>query len=303
LATNTLRSRALAEIGVAASESGLRLDLLDLSEITPRLGSRGHDLILLDASSADGHLVLTEILTLAPQMPVVIMVDASDEAYGIEAVKRGAQDYLTHQQTSIATLIRTARCAVERHRHLVALRDLSLTDPLTGLYNRRGCYALVDAQLRVARRSQRNCVLLCADLDGLKVINDQHGHSEGDQALVHASRVLQRSLRQSDLLARFGGDEFVAFGYDVRDSSARVVLRRIQQMFAENNRAANLPYVLSMSVGAVELTPDDDMDLNLLVQRADHSLYRRKRRRKGLDDPRWAPSRPSRPERATLQAG
>jgi PAS domain S-box-containing protein len=97
----------------------------------------------------------------------------------------------------------------ERKRAEAALQSLSLVDELTGLYNRRGFLAVTEQHLAAIRRSERVPVILYADLDGLKVINDSLGHREGDRALVKAAEIFREIFRTSDIVARFGGDEFV----------------------------------------------------------------------------------------------
>ena len=88
------------------------------------------------------------------------------------------------------------------------LRTLSLTDQLTGIYNRRGFLSLADHQLRIAKRNKTGLYLLYLDLNNLKVINDQYGHKEGDKALRQIAQILKNTYRESDVIARIGGDEF-----------------------------------------------------------------------------------------------
>src|SRR5437588_1422229 len=97
----------------------------------------------------------------------------------------------------------------ERKRAEAALQSLSLVDELTGLYNRRGFLAVTEQHLAAIRRNKKMPVILYADLDGLKVINDSLGHHEGDRALVKAAEIFRETFRSSDIIARIGGDEFV----------------------------------------------------------------------------------------------
>ena len=94
------------------------------------------------------------------------------------------------------------------------LSSLALTDELTGLYNRRGFICLSEVQLKLARRSGCDMVLFFIDVDGLKQINDSFGHSEGDNALIRTAEVLRMTFRESDVLARIGGDEFGALAIE-----------------------------------------------------------------------------------------
>ncbi|MEO8200162.1 MAG: GGDEF domain-containing response regulator [Gemmatimonadota bacterium] len=244
-----------------------------------RLHEGSVDVLLVDITTPDSLRMIEDILRQVPQTPVVVIADQADEDIAGAAVRLGAQDYLIRQQMTSAGLSRTVRLACERHRHLLAMRDLSLTDPLTSLSNRRGFFFLAEAQRRMARRSRCRCILLCADVDGLKTINDQFGHQEGDRAIVRAGELLRASLRSSDILARFGGDEFVALAYDVESSTLRLLARRISAGFKQASEEIDAPYGLSVSVGAVEFSGVDQTDLESLLAQADRVLYRRKRRR------------------------
>jgi diguanylate cyclase (GGDEF)-like protein len=157
-----------------------------------------------------------------------------------------------------------------------AMRALALTDVLTGLNNRRGFYVQAEHMFRLARRKHAGGSVIYADIDGLKLVNDQLGHAVGDQLIRDAAAVLRESLRDSDVLARFGGDEFVAFVLD--DAHPRAILARL----ADNLRAFNLlqdrSYHLSVSAGAVQCELDGGMALVDYVQLADREMYLHKRR-------------------------
>jgi PAS domain S-box-containing protein len=101
----------------------------------------------------------------------------------------------------------------ERKRMERAMQTMSLTDELTGLYNRRGFMTLAEQQLKVAKRERVSVVLLFIDVDGMKAANDHLGHQEGDALLIAAARVLRKSFREADLVGRLGGDEFAVLSY------------------------------------------------------------------------------------------
>src|SRR5262249_53811643 len=174
-----------------------------------------------------GLRVLERLSELAGATPVLLLADAADSAdavAAVEAVRRGAQDVLLRDTLSPERLATAVTCAIERQRRVIQLRDLSLTAPLTGLHNRRGFRALAEANLRLMRRTQRQSLLLFADVDGLKPINDLHGHAAGDVALRLCAAALSRTLRESDIVARYGGDEFAALALDGCDGATRVLL-------------------------------------------------------------------------------
>jgi GGDEF domain-containing protein len=116
-----------------------------------------------------------------------------------------------------------------------AIRELSLTDELTGSYNRRGFQTLAGQELKVAARLRQNLTLLYADLDGLKRINDSFGHKEGDRALVDTANILKGNQRASDIIARLGGDEFVVLTIETSNGGSEVMAARLQAGIAAHN--------------------------------------------------------------------
>src|ERR1041385_315839 len=127
----------------------------------------------------------------------------------------------------------------ERKRAEAALHSLSVVDELTGLYNRRGFLAVTDQHLAEIRRNDKTPVILYADLDGLKEINDSLGHHEGDRALATAAQLLKETFRSSDILARLGGDEFVALAAVEEDEGADSLTDRLQEAFDAHNAATS----------------------------------------------------------------
>jgi diguanylate cyclase (GGDEF)-like protein len=158
------------------------------------------------------------------------------------------------------------------------LESLSLTDDLTGLYNRRGFVRLGAPQLRLAERKHRPLMLFFADVDGLKAINDKLGHEVGDDAIVQAARLLERVFRTSDVVARLGGDEFVALAMEA-DSAKPVVARMDAALYAFNAEGAR-PYQLAISIGAVRYEQGSGESLDGMLARADAVMYAAKRARR-----------------------
>ena len=130
----------------------------------------------------------------------------------------------------------------ERERNARELEALSLTDALTGLRNRRGFTMLAEQQLKTARRLSRPLLLLFADVDGLKEVNDTHGHAAGDQLLREAARVLAGSSRDMDIVARMGGDEFAVLQIDAGSGEAPAVVERLAVAIAAANAAPGRAY-------------------------------------------------------------
>jgi diguanylate cyclase (GGDEF)-like protein/PAS domain S-box-containing protein len=170
---------------------------------------------------------------------------------------------------------------VTERKHLEeALRSLSLTDELTGLYNRRGFSTLAERHLAIARRKGSDLLLVLADIDGLKVINDTFGHHAGDQVVIDAANVLKGTYRRVDIIARIGGDEFTAFPVEAGPDSAEILINRLQQNVAKHNERYPRPFKLSMSVGIGRINPADCPNVQRLLAEADRELYLGKRSRK-----------------------
>jgi len=157
------------------------------------------------------------------------------------------------------------------------LSDLSLTDELTGLYNRRGFMKLAIQQLSLTRQMGKHALLVFGDIDGLKGINDAHGHDEGDEAIKSVAGALKRAFRSMDIIARLGGDEFTVFAANAAEDSLKSFEARISALLAEANQASGKPYKLSISIGCVACSPGDTTRFDEYLREADAQLYLQKK--------------------------
>ena len=171
-----------------------------------------------------------------------------------------------------------ARDVSERKKQETALRNISLRDPLTGVYNRRGAIALADQQLKVAQRLGNTMLLLYADLNHLKEINDTFGHSAGDAALIEIADVLQETFRESDIIARMGGDEFVILAMEANGASEESLRQRLVERLELRNRSGTHDYPLSVSMGVARFDPFEARTFEELVSEADQKMYAEKRK-------------------------
>ena len=178
-------------------------------------------------------------------------------------------------------LMRAIQCAVKQYMLQAELGNLALSDELTGVYNRRGFLALAERQLKLGHRSGRAILVFFADVDGLKQINDKFGHKEGDLALVRAAQVLEKTFRDSDVIARFGGDEFAVLALEVSGHSESTIRARLDRNLKELN-ARDSRYTLSISLGAARFdptSPRSPASIEQLMIRADEAMYEEKRLR------------------------
>jgi two-component system cell cycle response regulator len=217
----------------------------------------------------------------APAIAVVVLTSRTDEALGLQALHEGAQDYLIKGELDPRLLTRALRYAIERHRMQAALQSESLTDELTKLHNRRGFMALAGSHIKSAEHTQQPFALVFIDLDGMKDVNDTLGHVEGDRALVETASLLSKCVRQSDIVARFGGDEFVLLLTTAEKDWEDSIRHRLQQQLDLSNAQPGRRYRLSFSVGMVTAEPDRWFTLEGLVAEADAMMYRQKQKKKG----------------------
>ncbi|NTU43851.1 MAG: diguanylate cyclase, partial [Nitrospirales bacterium] len=226
---------------------------------------------------------LKQVLEETPEIPVVVLTGLGDEKTAVEAVQRGAQDYLEKSLISPAILTRSIRYAIERQKLRKTIQELTLMDELTGIYNRKGFMSLGGHHISVADRSGRGLILFYCDIDGLKKINDTLGHEAGDQVLQETGRILRETFRESDLIARLGGDEFAVLVSNVDRTNDAILRKRLwENMERYNNSKKGRQYDLSLSAGAVYYDPSSPCPLAELMSRADKEMYREKREKKGF---------------------
>jgi len=159
------------------------------------------------------------------------------------------------------------------------LEAMSIRDELTGLFNRRGFLANCQQHFDLARRRGRDFLLFYVDVDGLKAVNDSFGHLKGDDALRNMAQLLVGAFRQTDILARIGGDEFVVLALDMKADQEHVVRRRLDAIVDDFNGAGEKPYVLSYSMGCAGWQAGYE-SLEDMLEEADRRLYAEKRRKK-----------------------
>jgi diguanylate cyclase (GGDEF)-like protein len=252
------------------------------SEALASLEAGGIDVILLDLSLPDAHGLETvrRISAAAPDVPIVVLTGLDDDDIGLRSVQAGAQDYLVKNRLDALLSTRALRYAIERHRTRRELLSLTLVDEMTGLYNRRGFQALADQQVRQANRQHCGLVLVFCDVDDLKEINDTYGHREGDGALMATARILRETLRETDLVARMGGDEFTILALDTSGTGDANIVGRLAERLDAYNRGAERPYTLSLSMGVARRELRDSQSVDDLLAEADRALYEQKRARK-----------------------
>jgi diguanylate cyclase (GGDEF)-like protein len=165
----------------------------------------------------------------------------------------------------------------EQKRVEQKLEGLSITDELTGLLNRRGFFVLAEKLIASARRTSSATILLFADLNDLKLINDTFGHAKGDQVIEEMANILRETFRESDVIARIGGDEFAVFILNTDGERAgEVVAGRLQEAVRKHNGREGRDYHLSVSLGVATGGPGENYSVDSLLSQADTFMYQDK---------------------------
>lgn len=160
------------------------------------------------------------------------------------------------------------------------LLALSLTDELTGLNNRRGFFMLAEHQMKIAHRSRIGMFLLYADIDHFKQLNDRFGHQDGDRVLREVAHFLKSHYRETDIIARMGGDEFVIFPAGTSQESVHIIAERFQQIVGHFKAMGMGEYQFSISFGTSFYDPSNPCTLDELLRQADTVMYQNKNQKR-----------------------
>jgi two-component system, cell cycle response regulator len=263
----------------------LRVDMQDFDGILRMVVKQAPDVLLLE-STLTPHFVsrmFIQVRDELPNLPILLLPDIDGRGEQPEGPpekgRRQSRFSAAAGKNPVEadTIARTLRYMHDRLGLQRTLLQMALRDDLTGLHNRRGFMALATRNLRWARDAKQNMLMFFADLDGLKWINDQYGHDEGDRAIALAAACVERTFRKFDVTGRLGGDEFVALIQEEPGRSAEAICRRLHLNLADCSAAENR-YKLSLSVGVAHFNADKPTTLQDLMRQADTALYERKRK-------------------------
>ena len=231
--------------------------------------------VLIDDVAKDARVQPIRGIPLLSKAAIVIPLVVEDRLLGvIRAVKMGVGSYSPEHfrfAQTLANQIVLLLSAVMAHEEA---RRLAITDALTGLFNARYLQQRLGEEIQRAQRYGHELTLLIVDSDALKLVNDSQGHAAGNELLVQLARAIRQQVRATDLVARFGGDEFVIVQPETGSDTARATAERIRRAAYAAADAAGVER--SVSVG-VATYPHSALDADLLFQRADGALYQAKR--------------------------
>lgn len=256
---------------------GYRCETAASAQVALELINRAHfDIMVADIvmPGMTGIELTEKAKKLRPHMAAVVMTGFIDDFSYDRAIEAGASDFIKKPFTM--------KEIINRIKHVKSqekLRLLSITDELTGLYNRRGFFTLTDQQLKLARRLKKGIFMLYADVDNLKVINDKFGHQEGDLVLLDIAGILKATYRESDIIARIGGDEFTVIPIGTTGDNIGKITARLQKNIDNHYAIENRKYTLSISFGVSYFNPETPCSIDELLAHADKMMYEQKRLR------------------------
>jgi diguanylate cyclase (GGDEF)-like protein len=147
------------------------------------------------------------------------------------------------------------------------------------LHNRRGFFLLAQQQIKLAARMMRPVLIVVADLDGMKEINDTLGHEAGDRTLIETAGIMKKTFRDSDIIGRIGGDEFAVCIIEDDSSTAETITKRLEENIRIFNSTRTTPYELSISAGIARFEAVSQASFDEMLAQADKLMYEKKRSR------------------------
>jgi len=208
--------------------------------------------------------------------PIIMLSGVDDYQTDLDAMERGADDYLIKSELTPHLLERTLRYSLKSKDLEAKLAKLAHFDGLTGLYNRSLFNELLIKSIQESERSGQKFALVTLDLDNFKFINDNYGHPAGDQLLTKIARRLKHSIRSSDVVARLGGDEFSLLLKDVHaDTDFVMLVEKIMDVFKTPIQVDSKAVSVTTSVG-ISIYPTDTQNANELIDHSDRAMYQAK---------------------------
>ncbi len=240
-----------------------------------RLEEEVVDLVLLDLHLPEsrGLATFTTTQACAPDVPIIVFTGLDDRELALKAVRDGAQDYLVKGQVEAPSLVRSMQNAVVRHRLSRETDGHISKDELTSLYDRQGFLVLGEQLLRFTDNAKCKLALIYADVDGLEKINLGFGREEGDAALKGVAVALRETFKESDLIARVGGDEFASMDFRFSDQPKRDFKARFAQAVQTPPAGGQRLYSLTVTWGLSIYDPARPCSMATLIKRAEAQAH------------------------------
>jgi len=238
------------------------------------------DLILLDMMMPimDGISVCQQIKEreTTQNIPVIFITALSDLQHKIKAFKVGGVDYIVKPFIQEEVLARI-NVHLKLKKALERLEEMSRTDPMTGIGNRRYAYEILAKQIEMVKREDSRFIVCYVDIDNLKTINDTHGHDKGDQLIQTVVNSLKGIIRGSDYLFRMGGDEFLIIFPKAKVDDSEKLIERIRKSL---NKQTICGVPIDFSFGFYEFNAECSLSTDELIKRADKRMLKAKKEKK-----------------------
>jgi len=260
------------------SEEGYACEAVaDAKEALAMMEKETFDFIVADIvlPGINGLELTEQVKALKPNTKVIVMTGFSVDFVYDKAIEAGASDFIKKPFTMQELMAKMTILKMQED-----VLTWAVTDELTHIYNRKGFYTLASHLLKVARRNNQGISLLYADLDDLKEINDNYGHSEGDFILTETANLLSRTYREADIIARVGGDEFVVLSVGKNGDVPQLISDRLENNLNLYNEQSEAKHRISLSWGTAHFEKESPCSIEELLARADKSMYEMKNRKK-----------------------
>lgn len=228
-------------------------------------------------------IVVNNIFINEEQLGMLLLEIEHDQIYLIESImaQLGSAFKIMHMlkmQTSIQRQLEFSLQRIKENNEM--LETMSKCDELTGIYNRRGFFERASEYINNPLNVGKRAIMIFADLDNLKTINDHLGHDEGDFSIRGCAEILKESMRSSDIVARIGGDEFAVLAVTDSLADGESLRQRIKKTTDEFNEKSGKNYYIGISVGYCELVCDEKTLVETYLDKADDMLYEDKRNKR-----------------------
>jgi diguanylate cyclase (GGDEF)-like protein len=232
------------------------------------------DIVLFELSLSDSEylLLLDSACSVSHIVPVVIVSDNKDKKTALLAIQAGAQDYLVKDEFSTEDLVRSLLFSVERYRLEKERHGASFIDELTGLYSHVGFKRVGEKHTHIASRTGQEILVVYAELRGLEYINAVYGYDKGNECLLKAGKILKKSLRNSDIVARVGWDKFAALAIGVNENTTQIITKRLQEKIQLNSINQDIDFAPTLSYGMAYFRPTLELKIDEMLRRAEEAM-------------------------------
>lgn len=224
---------------------------------------------LLKSESYDHKMIVSKFTKIVDQFEKLVK-----DAEKIIKISDGQQEYLHKVQNDLKKEIEERIRAEEKLKYIAAI------DTLTGAYNRGIGLTFLDNEINTIRRNSSLFSVCYIDINKLKYVNDNFGHSEGDELIVAVCNLIREIISENDILCRLGGDEFIILFPNRKKEEAEEVLKTIISNINKSNESKSKPYSISFSYGIIQVSPDNCESIDDIIKQADAKMYEHKQKNK-----------------------